>query len=164
VIYSIDRAKIHAQLLNTLTDRLQSGTLGSVCFDSRLERLDIKTSTLLFHNQQDDTRFNVQAGRIYGCDGAFSKVRSELIKQVPSHLEYAHFEHEYKELVVPAAGKGKYKLDPNWLHIWPRKDFMLIALPNLVHWQANAHFCILTTPPSRTAHSRPLSFTTASRP
>jgi hypothetical protein len=37
----------------------------------------------------------------------------------------------YKELNIPANSDGTHKLDKNSFHIWPRGDYMLIALPNL---------------------------------
>ena len=37
----------------------------------------------------------------------------------------------YKELNIPANEDGSHKLDNSSLHIWPRGNFMLIALPNL---------------------------------
>ena len=44
--------------------------------------------------------------------------------------------HEYIELKMPSghdgAGNPSFLLDPNYLHIWPRHSFMLIALPNKV--------------------------------
>lgn len=39
-------------------------------------------------------------------------------------------EHGYKELSMPAED-GKYAMDGNCLHVWPRGEFMLLALPNL---------------------------------
>ncbi len=39
--------------------------------------------------------------------------------------------HGYKELTIPPAADGGYRLEPNALHIWPRGGFMMIALPNL---------------------------------
>jgi len=36
----------------------------------------------------------------------------------------------YIELNIPAAEDGGHQLEKEALHIWPRKDFMLIALPN----------------------------------
>jgi kynurenine 3-monooxygenase len=39
--------------------------------------------------------------------------------------------HGYKELTIPPTESGDYALSPiNGLHIWPRSQFMLIALPN----------------------------------
>jgi kynurenine 3-monooxygenase len=39
--------------------------------------------------------------------------------------------HGYKELEIPASTDGGYKTDKGALHIWPRGEDMLIALPNL---------------------------------
>jgi kynurenine 3-monooxygenase len=36
----------------------------------------------------------------------------------------------YKELSIPAGENNSFLLEKNALHIWPRKDYMLIALPN----------------------------------
>jgi kynurenine 3-monooxygenase len=38
--------------------------------------------------------------------------------------------HGYKELTIAAGANGEFRLEPHALHIWPRGDFMLIALPN----------------------------------
>ena len=50
------------------------------------------------------------------------------------HQEY--IPHEYLELKMPSGqdedGNPIFPLDPNYLHIWPRHSFMLIALPNKV--------------------------------
>ncbi|MEO8168508.1 MAG: FAD-dependent monooxygenase, partial [bacterium] len=37
----------------------------------------------------------------------------------------------YKELSIPPSPEGRHRIEKNALHIWPRKTFMLIALPNL---------------------------------
>jgi hypothetical protein len=37
----------------------------------------------------------------------------------------------YKELNIPANADGTHKLDKNSFHIWPRGEYMLIALANL---------------------------------
>ncbi|MCL4139269.1 UNVERIFIED_CONTAM: hypothetical protein GTU68_025315 [Idotea baltica] len=37
----------------------------------------------------------------------------------------------YKELSMPPTADGDFALDPGALHIWPRGEYMLIALPNL---------------------------------
>jgi kynurenine 3-monooxygenase len=38
--------------------------------------------------------------------------------------------HGYKELTIPPAGNSAWQMEKNALHIWPRKSFMMIALPN----------------------------------
>jgi kynurenine 3-monooxygenase len=39
--------------------------------------------------------------------------------------------HGYKELLIPADEAGEYRIEKNALHIWPRGEIMLMALPNL---------------------------------
>jgi kynurenine 3-monooxygenase len=38
--------------------------------------------------------------------------------------------HGYKELEIPPAADGSFRIEPNALHIWPRGVYMCIALPN----------------------------------
>ena len=39
-------------------------------------------------------------------------------------------DHAYKELEIPPAPDGGFRIEPNALHIWPRGQYMCIALPN----------------------------------
>lgn len=39
-------------------------------------------------------------------------------------------DHGYKELHIPPGPNGEFLLEKNALHIWPRHQFMMIALPN----------------------------------
>ena len=68
---------------------------------------------------------------IFGCDGAFSRVRHKMQRQ--SRFDYSQdfIDVGYKELSIPANADGSYKLESNSFHIWPRGRFMLIAMPNL---------------------------------
>lgn len=72
---------------------------------------------------------HMKADAIFGTDGAFSAVRMEM-KQSGTFEESVEFiEHSYKELRLEPK-EGEFQLEPNFLHIWPRGKFMLIALPN----------------------------------
>ncbi len=68
---------------------------------------------------------------IFGTDGAFSAIRSSLEKTERFNYSQTYLEHGYKELHIPPNDDGSFKMYKNALHIWPRKSFMLIALPNL---------------------------------
>jgi kynurenine 3-monooxygenase len=46
------------------------------------------------------------------------------------NYQQEYIEHGYKELTIPPDSVGTFALDPNYLHIWPRESFMMIALPN----------------------------------
>ncbi len=69
---------------------------------------------------------------LFGADGAFSATRLQ------HQLQHDKFDYQqyyincgYKELTIPATANGDFAMHINALHIWPRKEFMLIALPNL---------------------------------
>ncbi|WP_222983547.1 FAD-dependent oxidoreductase [Flagellimonas meishanensis] len=68
---------------------------------------------------------------IFGCDGAFSRVRHKMQRR--SRFDYSQdfLDVGYKELTIPANEDGSHKLDKNSFHIWPRGRFMLIAMPNI---------------------------------
>lgn len=68
---------------------------------------------------------------IFGCDGAFSRVRHKMQRR--SRFDYSQdfIDVGYKELTIPANADGTHKLDKNSFHIWPRGEFMLIAMPNI---------------------------------
>jgi kynurenine 3-monooxygenase len=68
---------------------------------------------------------------VIGVDGAFSAVRQSMQMQI-NCFEYdeSYLAHGYKELTIPPAPDGSWRMEKNALHIWPRKSFMMIALPN----------------------------------
>jgi kynurenine 3-monooxygenase len=68
---------------------------------------------------------------IIGVDGAFSAVRQSMQRDL-DRFEYdeSYLPHGYKELTIPPARDGRWRMEKEALHIWPRKSFMMIALPN----------------------------------
>jgi kynurenine 3-monooxygenase len=42
----------------------------------------------------------------------------------------SYLAHGYKELTIPPGSDGSWRIEKHALHIWPRKSFMMIALPN----------------------------------
>ena len=68
---------------------------------------------------------------IFGCDGAFSRVRHKMQRR--SRFDYSQdfIDVGYKELTIPPDENGNHILDKHSFHIWPRGRFMLIAMPNL---------------------------------
>ncbi|CAG2110294.1 unnamed protein product [Medioppia subpectinata] len=73
------------------------------------------------------------ADLIVGCDGAFSSVRRAMVKLIRFNYSQQYIEHGYIELNIPPNESGDYAMEVNYLHIWPRSSFMMIALPNLDH-------------------------------
>jgi len=68
---------------------------------------------------------------VIGVDGAFSAVRQSMQLKI-GNFEYdeSYLAHGYKELTIPPGQDGSWRMEKNALHIWPRKSFMMIALPN----------------------------------
>ena len=68
---------------------------------------------------------------VIGVDGAFSAVRQSMQMHIDSfQYEESYLAHGYKELTIPPGPDGSWRMEKNALHIWPRKSFMMIALPN----------------------------------
>jgi kynurenine 3-monooxygenase len=74
---------------------------------------------------------SVHGDAVIGVDGAFSAVRQSMQMQI-SDFEYdeSYLAHGYKELTIPPAPDGSWRMEKHALHIWPRRSFMMIALPN----------------------------------
>ena len=74
---------------------------------------------------------SAQGDAVIGVDGAFSAVRQSMQMHIDS-FEYdeSYLAHGYKELTIPPGPDGSWRMEKNALHIWPRKSFMMIALPN----------------------------------
>jgi len=68
---------------------------------------------------------------VFGSDGAFSRIRHRMQRQSMFNYSQEFLKIGYKELNIPADKHGNHRLDKNSLHIWPRGDFMLMALANL---------------------------------
>ena len=78
-----------------------------------------------------DHQIRAQGHAVIGVDGAFSAVRQSMQKKITG-FEYdeSYLAHGYKELTIPPASDGSWQMEKEALHIWPRKSFMMIALPN----------------------------------
>jgi len=82
-------------------------------------------------NQNSQQRISVEGDCIVGVDGAFSAVRQSMREKI-NRFEYdeSYLAHGYKELTIPPTTDGRWQMEKEALHIWPRKSFMMIALPN----------------------------------
>lgn len=126
-IYSISRGGLNITLLN-IADSFEQVRFH---FGQKCLGLNLSDNHLLFEDVKTKTTYTLDGEMVFGTDGAYSVVRSSLLR-VPGFNYCQNFlEHGYKELTIPALADGSYAMHKNALHIWPRKRFMLIALPNL---------------------------------
>ena len=124
-IWSVSRGGINEQLLDIAEDEPNITTH----FEHRLVDIDFESATTTFR-VGDAGELVVESDFVFGADGANSKVR-RLAHSLPGFSDSQTFmPQSYIELNIPANADGSHRLEKNALHIWPRKDFMLIALPN----------------------------------
>src|ERR1043165_4802757 len=127
-INSVSRGTLNKLLLE------KAGSYKNVTieFVKRCTGYDPDRSTLSFIHENTGKSETVPADVILAADGAWSAIRKTMLDRVMDFNYSQQFlEHGYKELHIPPAPGGGFHLEKNALHIWPRKSFMLIALPNL---------------------------------
>ena len=104
----------------------------NIHFNNRCLEIDIENKIATFENYQSKEQFTVEADVIFGTDGAGSSLRKSYETQFSEFKVSQEFlTHGYKELEIPANEKGNHLISKDHLHIWPRGNYMLIALPNM---------------------------------
>lgn len=126
-IYSVSRGG-----LNCLMMDLAEKNGVEIFFNEKVEGIDLKKNILKTENHETGKRGEIKSDVIFGADGAFSATRLHLMLSTDKFNYSQNFlEQGYKELTIPANQDGGFAMEKNALHIWPRGQFMLIALPNL---------------------------------
>jgi kynurenine 3-monooxygenase len=97
-------------------------------FAYRCTNFDLATNELEFQSGGEMVRTN--GDFILGADGAYSAVRAAMQKLERFGYSQDYLTHGYKELTIPAGAGEAFTMERNALHIWPRGNFMMIALPN----------------------------------
>lgn len=124
-IYSIGRAALNATVIEAA---LRYPNV-RVCFDHKCTGVSLDSATARLSN--GETPANARGDAVIGVDGAYSAVRGSLGEKLAEFdYEERYLEHGYKELTIPPAEDGSWRLEQKALHIWPRRSFMMIALPN----------------------------------
>jgi kynurenine 3-monooxygenase len=125
-INSISRGELNKKLID-----LAENNGVEIFFNHKCEKIDWNKGTITFEvaNLIPQT---AEFKMIFAADGAYSAARLE------HQLQHDRFQYNqyyidfgYKELTIPASDDGKFRIEKNALHIWPRGNYMLIALPNM---------------------------------
>jgi kynurenine 3-monooxygenase len=126
-INSVSRAELNKKLMDIAE---QEGV--EILFDKKCAAIDWKKNIIEFEEASKTESTAMEAGLVFGADGAYSAARLQ------HQLQHDKFDYQqyyidcgYKELTIPPTAEGEFAMEKNALHIWPRKDYMLIALPNL---------------------------------
>ncbi len=125
VIYSVSRPALNGILL----DAAEATGRVTIHFGHRCTAVDLERRVATYRLERGDT-VEVAFGTLFGCDGSTSEVRDAVVAAAGGTVIIDPLGHGYKELMLAAGPGGSFRLDPNALHIWPRGEHMLIALPN----------------------------------
>ncbi|MBC7775217.1 MAG: FAD-dependent monooxygenase [Phycisphaerae bacterium] len=125
-IYSVSRGGLNLELLN-IADSFPNVEF---FFDHRCADVDLNNPTITFEDLKTNTLKTIDAPLIFAADGAFSAVRYALQRTDRFNYRQFYLDHGYKELSIPPLENGEHQMKPGALHIWPRGNHMLIALPN----------------------------------
>jgi kynurenine 3-monooxygenase len=150
VINSISRAELNIALMDAAEE--QGATIH---FNQRCTGYDLKTGAIRLRDEDTGEDESRESGVVIGCDGSASTLRTEMLKLSRFNFSQQYLDYGYKELTIPAGADGEHLLEMNALHIWPRGNHMLIALPNI----DGTFACILFLP-----FEGPESFASVSTP
>jgi len=123
-IHSLSRADLNSLLLDAA-----EAAGAALRFERRTVALDLEQGALTSAGSGGD--LEQHAGTIIGADGAYSVVRSELVRRERWDFSQEYLGHGYKELHIPAGAAGGHVLEPHALHIWPRGGYMMMAMANV---------------------------------
>ena len=126
VIFSVSRAQLNMDLM-TLAEETGKVTIR---FNHQLLSADLEQNKLLFQLSDSLEEIELPFNRVIGCDGSASILRKSIVEKADIQYVKKPLGHGYKELTIPPLESGKFRIEPNALHIWPRGNHMLIALPN----------------------------------
>lgn len=125
-IYSVSRGGLNVLLMN-LAEREKNIDFH---FNHKLLSTDLKTAQAVFEDKNGKEKI-INSDVLIGADGTYSTVRNHMMRQDRFQFSQYYIEHGYKELTIPASPDGSHQIETNALHIWPRGNYMLIALPNM---------------------------------
>jgi kynurenine 3-monooxygenase len=125
-IYSLSRGVLNRKMIDLAEE---SGA--EFFFEQKIWDVTLADATLHVGETERGEWSDAKYDMVFGADGAFSRVRHRMQRQSMFDYSQKFLPTGYKELNIPANPDGTHKLDKNSLHIWPRGEYMLIALPNL---------------------------------
>ncbi|AZQ42760.1 FAD-dependent oxidoreductase [Nonlabens ponticola] len=128
-INSISREDLNKLLL----DKADEFEKVQIDFRKEITSVDLRQGSVDYKDLKTNQLNHWNPDILLGTDGAGSRVRAAMARQRDFFFSYTTdwLPHAYKELRMPPADDGSYRIEKNALHIWPRGGFMLIALPNL---------------------------------
>lgn len=123
VIWSVSRGELNITLIEAA-----EAAGARLHFDRALHEVDFDAGTITVRGDGHEERHPFTA--LVGADGAGSTLREQMALRISLGERTDWLDHGYKELEIPPGPGGSFRIEPNALHIWPRDQYMCIALPN----------------------------------
>lgn len=125
-IYSLSRGILNRKMIDLAE---KEGVVFH--FEEKIWDVNLQKASLFFGETEQGAWEEVCFDTVFGADGAFSRIRHRMQRQSMFDYSQDFLKIGYKELHIPANADGTHKIDQHSLHIWPRGNFMLMALANL---------------------------------
>ena len=125
-IFSLSRGVLNRRMID-----LAEEAGAEFFFNRKIWDVSLATATLFEGETEQGEWTELKYDMVFGADGAFSRIRHRMQRQSMFDYSQEFMKLGYKELHIPANPDGTHKIDKNSLHIWPRGNFMLMALSNL---------------------------------
>jgi len=126
VINSVSRVLLNILLLST-ADEMDNVQL---IFQTACTGYDNRSNEVYLENLETGESLTLRNHVVIGADGANSAIRSSMMKMGRFDYSQEYLNYGYKELEIPPAEDGGFRIEPHALHIWPRGKFLTIALAN----------------------------------
>ena len=125
-IFSLSRGVLNRRMID-----LAEAEGVAFFFNHKIWDVTLSDATLHIGESERGEWTELKYDKVFGADGAFSRIRHRMQRQSMFDYSQEFMKIGYKELHIPANADGTHKIDKNSLHIWPRGNFMLMALANL---------------------------------
>ncbi len=121
---------INRNFLNTtLLDTAQRTNSVNLYFNHTFKELDELTGEITFEDSVSNNSIVRKYDHIIAADGAFSSVRRFLEKKGIWKFDENVLDLKFKEFSFCEDAEGKNLSPDNVVHVWPRKDSVLVTLP-----------------------------------
>ena len=127
VIYATSRSQLNMVLM----DEAEKHQVVKLHFNQKCTGMNFNTGELRVFDEATGAKTSLRTHTVIGTDGSASAIRMEMQRSRRFNFSQHFLEYGYKELMIPPGADGTWLLEKNALHIWPRKTYMLIALPNI---------------------------------
>lgn len=125
-INSVSRGELNRKLMD-----LAEQHAVKIRFNEKCESVNWTNYEAVFSNTEKGCTSQVRSDLLFASDGAYSAGRlSYQLHHDRFQYQQYYIDFGYKELNIPAGDNGSFQIEKNALHIWPRGNYMLIALPN----------------------------------